>query len=368
MKGHRSGGLRLALVCLAAAALALSASPPRATAQAVDATLATVATGLNNPRGLAFDVRGDLFIAEAGLGGPGPQCVPNPEGGEPACYGPTGSITRIRDGVQERVIEGLPSLAAPGGFAATGPHKLAFDASGGVVTIGLGADPAIRPVVPGLVQLGTLARISPNNRVRPAVDLAAVEGALDPDGEGADSNPYGVAIDGARRLATDAGGNALLVVVGAQTRALVTFPSRMVPFGGGAIPMQSVPTAVAVGPDGAYYVGELTGFPFPVGGARVYRVDRNTGATTIFAEGFTNIVDIAFDRQGRLLVLEIARNSLLSGDPTGRLVRVEGGAQTELASAGLVFPGGVAVSPGGAIYVSNGSIFPGGGSVVRVDE
>jgi hypothetical protein len=29
---------------------------------------------------------------------------------------------------------------------------------------------------------------------------------------------------------------------------------------------------VVVGPDGAYYVSQLTGFPFPVGAANVYRV------------------------------------------------------------------------------------------------
>jgi hypothetical protein len=42
--------------------------------------------------------------------------------------------------------------------------------------------------------------------------------------------------------------------------------------------MQAVPTSVAVAPDGAYYVGQLTGFPFPVGGARVFRVVRPPAA------------------------------------------------------------------------------------------
>ncbi len=35
---------------------------------------------------------------------------------------------------------------------------------------------------------------------------------------------------------------------------------------GTKIPMQAVPNSVVQGPDGAWYVGQLTGFPFPVGG------------------------------------------------------------------------------------------------------
>ena len=91
--------------------------------------------------------------------------------------------------------------------------------------------------------------------------------------------------------------------------------------------MDAVPTSVAQGPDGGFYVGQLTGFPFPVGGANVYRIVPGQ-APQVFASGFTNIIDIAFDKQGTLYVLEIFQNGLLSGDPTGALIRVDqGGAQ-----------------------------------------
>jgi hypothetical protein len=49
-------------------------------------------------------------------------------------------------------------------------------------------------------------------------------------------------------------------------------------------------------------------------------------APRVFARGFTNIIDIAFDKRGRLYVLEIATNGLLNTPanelPVGRLVRV----------------------------------------------
>jgi sugar lactone lactonase YvrE len=123
---------------------------------------------------------------------------------------------------------------------------------------------------------------------------------------------------------------------------------------------------VAKGPDGAYYVGELTGFPFLVGAARVWRVVPGKAAT-VYATGFTNIIDLAFDRRGRLVVLEIAKNSLLSGDPTGALIRVNrDGSRTEIASAGLVTPTSVAVADDGTFYVSNKGTMAGTGEVLRI--
>ncbi|MEU3456774.1 ScyD/ScyE family protein [Micromonospora sp. NPDC006766] len=127
-----------------------------------------------------------------------------------------------------------------------------------------------------------------------------------------------------------------------------------------------VPTTVAAGPDGALYVGQLTGFPFPVGGAKVWRVVPGK-APAVAAGGFTNIADIAFDKKGRLLVLEIFANGLLSGDATGALIRVErDGSRTELARAGLVTPTAVAVAHDGTIYISNKGTVVGQGEVLRL--
>jgi sugar lactone lactonase YvrE len=131
--------------------------------------------------------------------------------------------------------------------------------------------------------------------------------------------------------------------------------------------MQSVPTSIVRGPDGALYVGELTGFPFPVGGASVYRIDPDAfGPPQVYATGFTNVVDLAFDEQGTLYVLELRKFGLLSPNPTGALVRVgPGNTRTEIASTGLVMPGGVAIRNGIA-FVSNFSVVPGGGEVVAI--
>ncbi|GAA1799331.1 ScyD/ScyE family protein [Planosporangium flavigriseum] len=90
-------------------------------------------------------------------------------------------------------------------------------------------------------------------------------------------------------------------------------------------------------------------------------------APVAVASGFTNIVDIAVDRRGRIYVLELAKNSLLWGDPTGALYRIDrDGKRTELAAGQLTMPGGVAVDEHGTVYVSNRSTSAGGGELLRI--
>ena len=200
-------------------------------------------------------------------------------------------------------------------------------------------------------------------------DIAGYEAARNPDGGAIDSNAYGITAAPSGQLVTDAGGNSLLwVAANGKVTTLAVFPDTMVlapPMlglpEGTNIPMQSVPTSVAVGPDGAYYVGLLTGFPFPVGGASVMRVVPGE-APTVYATGFTNIVDVAFGPDGNLYVLEIATNGLLSGDLTGALKRVVDGVIEEVpgTEGALTMPGGFAFDKSGDLYVTNLSVTPAG--------
>ena len=121
---------------------------------------------------------------------------------------------------------------------------------------------------------------------------------------------------------------------------------------------------MAVGPDGALYVGELGGEPFEAGTSDVYRVVPGQ-APTVYASGFTAIGDIGFDPAGRLLVLEIDQKGLgdaftAEGLPSpGAIIGVHrDGSQQVLASTGLEFPTGLAVGPWGSVYVSNYGTLP----------
>lgn len=362
---------RRTALAVCSAALTVALVPGIAHAQA---SVDTVASGLDNPRGLAFAPNGALYVAEAGRGGDGP-CFEGPEGF--VCFGTSGAITRIWRGDQERVLTGLPSIAAENGSAAIGPSDVSFQGTGDMnVTVGLGADPALRNDLPPAAQeaSGWLLRgLQAQRDWRQTADVAGYEAEVNPDNGAEDSNPNSVAALPGGRAVADAGGNSLVwVAANGGISTLAVFPGQMAdapPFlglpPGTQIPMQSVPTSVVQGPDGAFYVGELTGFPFEAGAARVWRVVPGE-EPAMFADGFTNIMDIGFAEDGTLYVLEHAHNGLLSGDPTGALLRVNGdGSRDIVMSEGLVLPGGLALHDGAA-YVSNHGQSAGDGTVLRI--
>jgi hypothetical protein len=146
-----------------------------------------------------------------------------------------------------------------------------------------------------------------------------------------------------------------------------------------------VPTAVAIGPDGAYYVSELTGFPFTKGAARIWRIEPGTidavcdpaqidpsGPCQSVATGFSSVIDLTFGRDGTMYVLEIAKNGLAGAlvlgtefPPIGALWAVKDGSRTAISDS-LVAPGGVAVDGQGDIFVTTLTFGPPGGTVVNL--
>lgn len=338
----------------------------------------TVASGLDNPRGIALAKNGDLWIAEAGKGGAGP-CFPGEEGSD-ACFGLTGAFTLVHNGWQKRVVTGLPSVADKGtGDNATGAHDIVVNGKKVTGLIGSGGTPEQRAEIPSAALAGHIVKIDPwTGKVWPFADLVQYEADNDPDGTGIiDSDAYGIAQRHGGFVVADAAGNDVLGVdYHKHISTLAVFPAVQVdapPFlglpAGAKIPMEAVPTTVAVRPkDPNVYVGQLTGFPFPPGAANVWGI-RPDGSTFVYASGFTNIIDIAWGPKGSLYVLEITANGLLSDDPTGALVKVwPNGDRKVVASDGLITPTAVAIGKDGSVYVSNYGTSAGKGTVVNIGK
>lgn len=345
-------------------------------AAAEDPPLTTVASGLDNPRHLSFSHKA-LYVVEAGVGGSGP-CFPGPEGGE-VCYGESGAVTRVLPGRSKRVLSGLPSLAEAGGASAIGPADFRVTKHRRyALSMGLGADPALRDQLPALGKrlMGTLAGGVLNGQVpRVIADLAGYEAGTDPDGAGPDSNPTGIMGRPGRWMAvTDSGGNDLVAVrPNRRARAVAVFgspgtvpnPFPPPPPAPQDVPMQAVPTSVVRGPDGALYISELTGFPFAPGYSRIHRYVRGM-PPTVYATGLTNVTDLAWHR-GSLYAVQLSSVGLLNEPalPMGSLVKVTPGAPLETVAGSLPAPYGVAFHDGAA-HVTTCSVCADAGSVIRV--
>lgn len=292
------------------------------------------ADGLAAPRGLHVLPDGGLLIAEGG-----------------------GRILRLSaDGRVQTVADLLPTATSSlyGGMYTIGPSGVAFAGSAYYFVVGEFRDKGFREAyryepggVPERLTGQDPTGLEPPNPLTNPYDLA-----VEPDGS---------------LLISDAGLNAVLRV---DVDGEVHIYADIAPLTGVASSyLDSVPTGLTRGPDGALYVGILSGFPHPQGAARVYRLeDRNNdgdamdrGETTVYADGFTAVTDVAFDTDGSLLVTEFSNDLAAldsigyarSDEYPGRLLRWQGeGQRPEVVADDLFSPTAVAVGADGSVFVS----------------
>jgi hypothetical protein len=350
-----------------------------------------------------------VAVVAAGTAASGPtvvaQGLDDPRGIDASLPGPvtavqtdTGAITEVSSLADPRTVATLPGAVdvALGGFLNTQ-----------VVTGGGGppdeGDEEAAPAAAGAPPPASLLRVLGHGRFTVIADIGAYQ-QTDPDPDDQDdfpeeSNPNGLALlpRGAGTLVADAANNDLLLVNSAgRITTVARFKREVVPMpeiddappdfppAGTPLPAEAVPTAVAIGPDGAWYVSELKGFPFAPGTSRIWRIEPgskdatcdpehpDTGPCTTFADGFTAVIDLRFGGDGTLYVLEIAKDGLLplelgSGNPAGALFALKNGVRTEIAPGQLLVPGGVGIAPNGTLYVTTGTVFgPGAGSIVAI--
>ncbi|GAA4760531.1 hypothetical protein GCM10023350_53580 [Nocardioides endophyticus] len=222
----------------------------------------------------------------------------------------------------------------------------------------------------------------------------------------ADSNPFGLAAlrDGSVLVADAAGNDLLHVSKSGDIETVARLKPRVVetpeglPGAGTPATAEAVATSVTVGADGAWYIGELRGYPATPGTSEIWRVrpgttdavcdpERPWGSCKRYADGLASIVDLGAGKKGIYAVTlsklswlavesptpipgaEIGGLFLVRGDHHGSSWRRHGHGGggttsiTELVPDQLTLPGGVDVAD--APYVV-GPVF-GPGALAKID-
>ncbi len=395
--------LQSATAGLAAAAVASAALIGAGTATATP-TVTVLAKGLNAPRHLTFGPGGNLYLAVAGDGSNNRlQCQPGLGVRGVAtqyCVGQSSAVDEITlTGHSTPLLELLPSVRETDTGEVTGANAVAFHGRQPVVLFGsvesdaLGQSPFGGPAG----SLGYLERSGPsNNRTGHSFDQAtsissfaathpqpsATLGGL-PGETLYDSDPHDLVAYRGGYAVVDAGANDLVLATFAthtksRVSVLARFPTtpETAPAGAlgpGPVPVnaQAVPSSVTVGPDGALYVGVLSGLPGLPGSAAVYRVVPGQAPVAVVT-GLTRVSDLAFSPDGQLLILENNTGGALASPNTpGALLSatLDGTSPvtaTDLDVPGLVDPVGLAVSSSGDAYITNRTSGAGQGEIIKV--
>ena len=111
----------------------------------------------------------------------------------------------------------------------------------------------------------------------------------------------------------------------------------------------------------------------PEGQARIFRIGEDN-QPQVFAEGFTHITDLTFDKNGNLLVLQFSDQAQWKGDlqnlPGSLIQLAPDGTRTTLVAAGqgLASADGITIGPDNQIYVTTRGVGPNLGQIVRVER
>jgi hypothetical protein len=337
------------------------------------ATVTTVATGLDNPRGLAFLPNGTLAVGEAGHGGD--VCFAD------FCVGATSQISMIdlSTGAHTPLVTGLFSLTlvaehavlGVGGLSAQGGRLLAVEGEypqelDGVSCAGQPADCA-QVLAAARATAGTLGRVTPSGAWKTLAGVGAFDfnfTAANPGGatfgSEVDANPYGLLALPGGTFVADAASNTLDWVdndggISIVDRFVVPSPPE-------AFPADAVPTCVARSTSGQLYVGDLAG--------RIWAESDGSASLVSGQSAHNHYTGCVADDAGNVYFVSIFNGTGGPTPMTGSVVKLAANGTLSTVVAPLNFPNKDAIGPDGNLYVSINSVCPAvglcTGGIVRI--
>lgn len=275
---------------------------------------------------------------------------------------------------------------------------------------GYAGDPTKRDTVLKSPDLGKLYKVDLGTGSLTALaDFAQYEALNNPDGTDLITNPYAFTIKGNDAYVVDGGGNTIYSVGldGSGIKNVAAFPQKIVeltvdqfptlpegtvdPTGNAELPPgytqaanglpvsnQSVPTGIAIAPDGSLTVSEYSYFPYPEKEARIFSVNPDDLSIKTIQDGFTQLTGVAYDADGSLYALqhinnsewkEIQQGGVITGDISGSLIKIakDGTRTTIWDGKGLEAASGITVGADGNLYISNRARLAGAGQVIKID-
>ncbi len=329
------------------------------------ATVSTFATGLNNPRGLAFGPDGHLYVAEGGVGG-----TNSTEGQCDQVEPPVGPYTGSADGARilrvshngelQTVAENLPSsqTAATQGSLVSGVGDVAFIGNKLYGLLGgAGCSHGVSSVPNGVIKVNSdktwdlIADLSAFQKANPVQNPSA--GDFEPEGTwysmiSLNGNLFALEPNHGELDRIDTKGNVSRVVDISASQGHI------------------VATAM-VFHNGNFYVGNLNTFPIS-GNSSVFKITPS-GDVSVVATGFNAILGIEFDNAGGMYVLENTTGNPFPTPGTGDIIRINPQGDRRAIVTGLNLPTAMAFGPDNKLYISNWGFGPpaiGGGEILKV--
>jgi sugar lactone lactonase YvrE len=309
-----------------------------------------VGSGLANPRGIAWDDAGIMYVAQAGLGT------------AESSANPSAAVVRLIGGCPEAVAVGLPSTEDP--FTdVLGPEDVAV--LDGQLYVLQGATAHSLDEMDPSTPNGVYA-VQPDGTVTLVADLTswilANPTVFTPD----DYNPLGEPF----RMLADQDAGLLWVLEANRGEVLTVTPegtiTRVVDMSRG----HPVLTGFALAPGGGVYVSNLTPFPHGDGTAVAWHVSPDGTVSLVWA-GLTAATGLAVGPDGSLYAAEMATgNDTPAGmqPATGRILRQVDTINSDVLVTGLEYPIVLRAGPDDALYAALPAYGPNkdSGVIIRV--